>query len=42
MDRIVVTSPPEGLPEAIKAIPFGGITAFLGLHLEVGGRLLLT
>lgn len=36
MDRIVVTSPPESLPEAIKAIRFGGITTFLGLHF--GGR----
>ena len=42
MDRIVVTSPPESLPEAIKAIRFGGNTTFLGVHLEVGGRLFLT
>jgi L-iditol 2-dehydrogenase len=37
LDRIIVTSRPESLPEAIKVIRFGGIITFLGLHFGCRG-----
>lgn len=36
VDRAIVSSPPESLPDALKVIRFGGIVTFFGLHL--GGR----
>jgi L-iditol 2-dehydrogenase len=36
VDRVIVTSPPESLYDALKIIRFGGIITFLGLHF--GGR----
>jgi L-iditol 2-dehydrogenase len=36
VDRVIVSSPPESLPDALKLIRFGGIVTFFGLHL--GGR----
>jgi L-iditol 2-dehydrogenase len=36
VDRVIVSSPPESLPEALKVIRFGGIITFFGLHM--GGR----
>jgi L-iditol 2-dehydrogenase len=36
VDRVIVSSPPESLPDAFKIIRFGGIVTFFGLHL--GGR----
>lgn len=36
VDRVVVSSPPESLADALKAIRFGGIVTFYGLHF--GGR----
>jgi L-iditol 2-dehydrogenase len=39
VDRVIVSSPPESLTEALKVIRFGGIITFYGLHL--GGRSVL-
>jgi L-iditol 2-dehydrogenase len=36
VDRVIVSSPPESLYDAFKAIRFGGIITFFGLHF--GGR----
>lgn len=36
VDRVIVSSPPESLPEALAAVRFGGRVTFYGLHL--GGR----
>jgi L-iditol 2-dehydrogenase len=36
VDRVIVSSPPESLPDALKVIRFGGIITFFGLHF--GGR----
>jgi L-iditol 2-dehydrogenase len=36
VDRVIVSSPPESLPDALKVIRFGGIVSFFGLHF--GGR----
>jgi L-iditol 2-dehydrogenase len=36
VDRVIVSSPPESLPDALKAVRFGGIVTFFGLHF--GGR----
>lgn len=36
VDRVIVTSPPETIYDALKVIRFGGIITFLGLHF--GGR----
>jgi L-iditol 2-dehydrogenase len=36
VDRVIVSSPPESLPDALKVIRFGGIVTFFGLHF--GGR----
>jgi L-iditol 2-dehydrogenase len=36
VDRVIVSSPPESMPDAFKVIRFGGIVTFFGLHL--GGR----
>jgi len=36
VDRVIVSSPPESLPDALKVIRFGGIITFFGLHM--GGR----
>jgi len=36
VDRVIVTSPPESMRDALKIIRFGGIITFLGLHF--GGR----
>jgi L-iditol 2-dehydrogenase len=36
VDRVIVSSPPESLADALKVIRFGGIVTFFGLHL--GGR----
>ncbi len=36
VDRVIVSSPPESLPEALAAVRFGGRITFYGLHL--GGR----
>jgi L-iditol 2-dehydrogenase len=40
VDRVIVSSPPESLPEALKVMRFGGIVTFFGLHF--GGRNLVT
>jgi len=36
VDRVIVSSPPESLPDAFKVIRFGGIITFFGLHF--GGK----
>ncbi len=36
VDRVIVSSPPESMPDAFKVIRFGGIVTFFGLHF--GGR----
>ena len=36
VDRVIVSSPPESLRDALKIIKFGGIITFYGLHF--GGR----
>jgi len=36
VDRVIVSSPPESLADALQAIRFGGIITFFGLHF--GGR----
>jgi len=36
VDRVIVTSPPESIYDALKIIHFGGIITFLGLHF--GGK----
>lgn len=36
VDRVIVTAPPEALPDAVKIIRYGGVITFLGLHF--GGR----
>lgn len=36
VDRVIVSSPPESLPDAIEVIRFGGIITFFGLHF--GGK----
>jgi len=36
VDRVIVSSPPESLTDALKIIRFGGIITFYGLHF--GGR----
>ena len=36
VDRVIVSSPPESLTEALAAVRFGGMITFYGLHL--GGR----
>ena len=36
VDRVIVTSPPESMYDALKIIRFGGIITFLGLHF--GGK----
>ncbi len=36
VDRVIVSSPPESLYDALKVIRFGGIICFFGLHF--GGR----
>ncbi len=36
VDRVIVSSPPESLRDALKIIRFGGIITFFGLHF--GGR----
>ncbi len=36
VDRVIVSSPPQSLPEALAAVRFGGRITFYGLHL--GGR----
>ena len=36
VDRVIVSSPPESLQDALKIIKFGGIITFYGLHF--GGR----
>ncbi len=36
VDRVIVSSPPESLHDALKIIKFGGIITFYGLHF--GGR----
>ncbi len=36
VDRVIVSSPPESLYDALKVIRFGGIVCFFGLHF--GGR----
>ena len=32
VDRVIVSAPPESLPDALKIIRFGGIITFYGLH----------
>ena len=32
VDRVIVSSPPESLVDALKIIKFGGISTFYGLH----------
>ncbi len=36
VDRVIVSSPPESLGDALKVVRFGGIVTFFGLHF--GGR----
>lgn len=36
VDRVIVSSPPESLADALQAVRFGGIITFFGLHF--GGR----
>jgi L-iditol 2-dehydrogenase len=36
VDRVIVSSPPESMSDALKIIKFGGIITFYGLHF--GGR----
>jgi threonine dehydrogenase-like Zn-dependent dehydrogenase len=36
VDRVIVSSPPESLYDALKVIRFGGIISFFGLHF--GGK----
>ena len=36
IDRVIVTSPPQSMYDALKVIRFGGIITFLGLHF--GGK----
>lgn len=36
LDRVIVSSPPESLYDALKVVRFGGIVSFFGLHF--GGR----
>ena len=36
VDRVIVTSPPESMYDALKIIRFGGIITFMGLHF--GGK----
>ncbi len=36
LDRVIVTSPPQSMYDALKIIRFGGIITFLGLHF--GGK----
>lgn len=36
VDRVIVSSPPESVPEGLKVLRFGGIMTFYGLHF--GGR----
>jgi L-iditol 2-dehydrogenase len=36
VDRVIVSSPPESLHDALKIIKFGGIITFYGLHF--GGK----
>jgi L-iditol 2-dehydrogenase len=36
VDRVIVTSPPQSLYDALKVIRFGGVITFFGLHF--GGR----
>jgi len=36
VDRVIVSSPPESIADALKIIKFGGIITFYGLHF--GGR----
>jgi L-iditol 2-dehydrogenase len=40
VDRVIVSSPPESLYDALKIIRFGGIITFFGLHF--GGRSRIT
>jgi L-iditol 2-dehydrogenase len=36
VDRVIISSPPESLADALKLIKYGGIITFYGLHF--GGR----
>ena len=36
VDRVIVSSPPQSLPDALKIVKFGGIVTFFGL--DFGGR----
>ncbi len=36
VDRVIVTSPPQSMHDAVKIIRFGGVITFLGLHF--GGK----
>jgi threonine dehydrogenase-like Zn-dependent dehydrogenase len=40
VDRVIISSPPESMYDALKIIRFGGIITFFGLHF--GGRSLVT
>jgi L-iditol 2-dehydrogenase len=36
VDRVIVSSPPQSLPDAISLVRFGGLITFYGLHLGGG------
>ena len=36
MDRVLVTAPPNAIPEALRACRFGGIVALIGLEERAG------
>ena len=36
VDRVIVSSPPKSLPDALKVIRYGGLITFFGIHL--GGQ----